>query len=141
MSRARLSAPCTNTKTIFVFVAFGGSKHRGYDRQQTASADDTEYDSEAHYQIVFSPNGDYADYDQENKGDHQSCSFHSEFSPPAIVEGSQLSEVPLYTIGNVVVTRRGIEPFELCYLSVAIALVSDKIAVITIIPKATSSIK
>jgi hypothetical protein len=57
-------------KTIFVFVTFGGAKQRGYDRQQTANAGDTEYDSEAHCQFVFSPNGGHADYDQENEGDH-----------------------------------------------------------------------
>jgi hypothetical protein len=43
-------------KTISVFVTFGGAKQRGYDRQQTANAGDTEYDSEAHCQFVFSSN-------------------------------------------------------------------------------------
>ena len=34
--KARLFAACTNMKTIFVFVTFGGAKQHGYDRRSNA---------------------------------------------------------------------------------------------------------
>jgi len=58
-----------------------------------------------------------------------------------LLEKSQRSAGSLHAIRNVIVTSRNIKPFALCYLSVATALASDKVAVIAIIPKATSSIK
>jgi len=58
-----------------------------------------------------------------------------------LLEKSQRSAVSLHVIRNVAVTLGKIKSFELRYLNVATALASDKVAVITSIPKAISSIR